>query len=111
MSKKNRKNIVYSTNPNFEYEQDEILEEKTLLPSQQNLTVSLDRKQRKGKTVTLIEGFVGTTEDLQDLAKELKTSCGVGGNAKEGNIIIQGDNLNKIDTLLTQKGYRHKIRR
>lgn len=111
MSKKNRKNIVYSTNPNFEYESNDLLEAETLPPAQQKLLVSLDRKQRKGKTVTLITGFIGTESDLQTLAKELKIACGVGGNAKDFEIIIQGDNREKIATLLTKKGYNHKVRR
>ncbi len=110
MSKKTRQHIVYSTNPDFEYEYDELQEEETLPPSEQRLIVLLDRKQRKGKVVTLVQGFIGTNEDLNDLAKELKRYCGVGGNAKDGEIIIQGDNKEKIQNFLSNKGYSVKVR-
>ncbi len=110
MSKKNRQNIVYSTNPDFEYEYDELQEEETLAPGEQKLTILLDRKQRGGKVVTLVQGFIGKNEDLNDLGKELKKHCGVGGNAKEGEIIIQGDNKEKIRKFLSNKGYVIKVR-
>lgn len=110
MSKKNRQNIVYSTNPNFQYDYDEVQEDVTLIPAEQRLTIVLDKKQRKGKVVTLVQGFVGTADDLDALAKELKRHCGVGGNAKDGAIIIQGDNKEKIHKLLTNKGYNAKVR-
>lgn len=110
MSKKNRQNIVYSTNPNFQYDYDEVQENVTLTPAEQRLTIVLDKKQRKGKVVTLVQGFVGTVDDLDALAKELKRHCGVGGNAKDGAIIIQGDNKEKIHKLLTNKGYNAKVR-
>ncbi len=110
MSKKNRQHIVYSTNPDFEYEYDKLQEEETLPPGEQKLIVLLDRKQRKGKVVTLVQGFVGTNEDLNDLAKELKRHCGVGGNAKDGEIIIQGDNKEKVHKFLSGKGYAVKVR-
>lgn len=110
MSKKNRQNIVYSTNPNFQYDYDEVQENVTLIPAEQRLTIVLDKKQRKGKVVTLVQGFVGTVDDLDALAKELKRHCGVGGNAKDGAIIIQGDNKEKIHKLLTNKGYNAKVR-
>ncbi len=110
MSKKNKKDIVYSTNPDFEYEDDEIYEDETLSPQEQRLTISLDKKQRKGKVVTLVQGFIGTTDDLDDLAKALKRFCGVGGNAKNGEIIIQGDNKAKIQQYLTKEGYKMKLR-
>lgn len=105
MSKKRLQNIVYSTNPNFQIEQEEY-EEATLSPEEQHLQIILDKKQRKGKVVTIVQGFVGANEDLNELAKQLKKQCGVGGNAKDGEIIIQGDNKEKIYKLLTAKGYR-----
>ena len=85
--KKNRVNVVYSTNPDYQYEHDEFQEDETLPPSQQKLYVSLDKKNRSGKAVTLIEGFIGAKEDLKALAKQLKQGCGVGGNEKDGEIL------------------------
>ena len=85
--KKGRVNVVYSTNPDFRYEYDEENETETLAPEKQNLRVTLDSKQRKGKTVTLVQGFVGTEDDLKELAKLLKNKCGVGGSVKDGEII------------------------
>lgn len=110
MSKKNRRNIVYSTNPNFEYENKENFEEATLPPNEQHLKILLDKKQRKGKIVTLVQDFVGTASDLDTLAKELKRQCGVGGNAKDGEIIIQGNNKEKIQKILLNKGYKATVR-
>ena len=108
MAKKNKKNIVYSTNPNFdyEYEEDEVIE--TLPPNQQKLKVLLDKKQRKGKVVTLIEGFIGDEEDLKALGKMLKSKCGVGGSAKDGEILIQGEHRDKIMEILKSEGYNVK---
>ena len=103
-----RINIVYSTNPDFQYQYDEPEEPTTLPPAQQNLRVMLDRKNRSGKSVTLITGFVGTQDDLTALAKELKTKCGVGGSAKDGEILVQGDFRDKILQMLLQKGYKVK---
>jgi len=100
---------VYSTDPNFKYEQEED-ETITLSKQEQLLTISIDKKQRKGKTVTLIEGFVGKTEDLETMAKFLKTKCGVGGSAKEGKIVIQGEFKQKIKELLEKEGYKVKLR-
>lgn len=102
---KERLNVVYSTNPNFNYEMDDDEEQVTPAPAQQNLRVQLDRKNRSGKVVTLITGFVGTDNDLKDLGKFLKTKCGVGGAAKDGEIIVQGDFKQKILELLKKEGY------
>lgn len=102
---KERLNVVYSTNPNFNYEMDDDEEQVTPTPAQQNLRVQLDRKNRGGKVVTLITGFVGTDNDLKDLGKFLKTKCGVGGAAKDGEIIVQGDFKQKILELLKKEGY------
>ena len=110
MSKKekNRVGIVYSTNPSFQYETNDQEQTETLSPNLQNLTVQLDRKQRAGQQVTLITGFVGSEEDLINLSKVLKTKCGVGGSAKDGEIILQGDFRDKVIALLTQEGYKVK---
>ena len=106
--KKGRVNVVYSTNPDFRYEYDEENETETLAPEKQNLRVTLDSKQRKGKTVTLVQGFVGTEDDLKELAKLLKNKCGVGGSVKDGEIIIQGELKEKILAILRENKYRAK---
>jgi translation initiation factor 1 len=106
--KMERLNVVYSTNPNFSYEFEEEDVQETLSPGDQLLYVSIDRKQRGGKEVTLIEGFVGTEDDLKELGKTLKTKCGVGGTAKDKEIIIQGNFRDKIIDLLNQMGYKTK---
>lgn len=108
MAKKKKKDIVYSTNPDFQYEYESDEQEETLPPQQQDLRVMLDKKNRKGKAVTLITDFVGSDEDLNDLAKVLKSSCGVGGTAKEGEILIQGDFRDKVLEILLKKGYKAK---
>lgn len=104
---KERLGMVYSTNPDFKYEQSEG-EETTLAPNKQDLRVMRDSKKRKGKTVTLVTGFVGKQDDLNELAKYLKTKCGVGGTSKDGEILIQGDFRDKIFDLLIEKGYKAK---
>lgn len=107
MSKKQQKfqNVVYSTNPDFNYEMEQTDDIQTLPPQQQRLYVSIDRKQRAGKEVTLIEGFVGSDEDLKDLGKLLKSKCGVGGSVKDNEILIQGNFKQKIFELLLKEGY------
>ena len=102
---KDRLNVVYSTNPDFNYEVDDDEEQTTLPPSQQRLRVQLDRKNRGGKVVTLITGFAGTEDDLKELGKFLKSKCGVGGSAKDGEIIVQGDFKQKVLELLKKEGY------
>lgn len=105
---KKKKNIVYSTNPDYNYEFDEDVVEDTLPNNQQTLRVLLDKKQRKGKVVTLIEGFKGSSDDLKELGKTLKSKCGGGGSAKDGEILIQGDHREKIMDLLKADGYKVK---
>lgn len=106
---KDRLGIVYSTNSDFDYERDQEEQAETLPPKQQNLRVMLDKKKRAGKAVTLVTGFVGTEADLEDLGKYLKTKCGVGGTAKEGEILVQGDFRDRVLALLLEKGYKAKI--
>ncbi len=105
-NKKERINIVYSTNPNFQFEEDSFDEAETLPNNQQKLYVSIDKKSRAGKEVTLIEGFVGLEEDLKELGKMLKSKCGVGGTVKDNEILIQGNFRDKIMQLLEKEGYR-----
>lgn len=100
--------VVYSTNPDFKYEVEDNNEIETLPPSKQKLIVSIDRRNRGGKQVTLVKGFVGKDEDLESLAKKLKTKCGVGGSAKDSEIVIQGDLRDKIVSLLVAAGYQAK---
>jgi len=106
--KKERINVAYPTNPNYQYEYNQEKEQETLAPEKQNLRVTLDSKQRKGKTVTLVQGFTGTEEDLKELAKLLKNKCGVGGSVKDGEIIIQGEVKEKVLTILRDNKYRAK---
>lgn len=105
---KERLGVVFSTNPDFGYEREEDEEQETLQPNKQDLRVCIDRKQRKGKAVTLVTGFVGTDDDLKDLAKILKSKCGVGGTAKDGEILIQGEFAEKVVELLKKEGYKVK---
>lgn len=102
---KERLNVVYSTNPDFNYETNEELEEETLPKDKQNLRVFIEKKNRGGKTATVVKGFTGSENDLKELAKMLKTRCGVGGNAKDGEIIIQGELKEKVIELLKKDGY------
>ncbi len=105
---KKRLGMVYSTNPDYQFERDENQEETSLPPNQQQLYVSLDKKNRKGKKVTLVEGFKGSTEDLKLLAKDLKSKCGVGGSLSQDTILIQGDFRDRIQALLLENGYKVK---
>lgn len=107
MSKKNKpdtRGFVYSTDPNFQFEQENESTE-TLPPAQQKLRVILDKKHRAGKAVTLITGFIGTNEDLEDLGKKLKNFCGTGGAVKDGEAIVQGDQRDKVLQWLLKNGY------
>ena len=103
---KQRLNIVYSTNPDMQFQTvDEEQEEETLPPDKQHLRVMLDKRNRNGKEVTLITDFIGTDDDLKDLARTLKTKCGVGGSARGGEILLQGDFRTKVRDLLVTLGY------
>lgn len=102
---KDRLNVVYSTNPDYNYNIEDDQEQTTLDKSKQNLRVSLDKKNRGGKVVTLITGFIGTDNDMKELGKMLKSKCGVGGSAKDGEIIVQGDFKQKVIELLIKDGY------
>ena len=103
-----RLGMVYSTNPDFEYTTSDVEEVVTLAPEKQDLRVWLDRKHRGGKSVTLVKGFVGSDDDLQELGRMLKSRCGVGGSAKDGEIIIQGDHRDRVVELLAKAGYKCK---
>ncbi len=105
---KARLGMVYSTDPDYEYDTDAEPEPETLAPERQELRVWLDRKQRGGKTVTLVRGFAGRADDLAELARMLKQKCGVGGTAKEGEIVSQGDHRDRVVAILTAAGYRCK---
>lgn len=103
---KNKTGVVFSTNPDFVYEyEDEVEEPETLTPDQQRLHVRMERSGRGGKTVTIVDNFVGTTADLEALGKTLKGRCGVGGSVKDGQIIIQGDFRPRVIELLKTLGY------
>jgi len=103
---KKRLGVVYSTNPDFKFESGDQEEAQQLGPEQQRVYVSLDKKNRKGKKVTLVKGFQGSTEEVRSLAKELKTRCGVGGSVVENDILIQGDFRDRVVTLLQDRGFK-----
>ena len=106
---RNAVGVVYSTNPDYQYQYDDSDEQlETLPPAKQRLHVRMERSGRGGKTVTVVDNFVGSDDDLQALGRTLKTKCGVGGTAKDGQIIIQGDFREHIATLLKELGYPAK---
>jgi translation initiation factor 1 len=105
-----RAGIVFSTDPDFQYRDDEEEEPALLAPDKQNLRVSIDRKKRGGKEVTLVTGFVGPQAAQEELAKLLKTKCGVGGGAKDGEILVQGDHRDKVLQILLKEGYSRSKR-
>lgn len=108
MSKKNKpdsKGFVYSTDPSFRFEEEERTPQATLAPDKQLLKVRLDTRNRGGKAVTLVQGFVGTDEDLEELGKKIKNFCGTGGSVKDGEVIIQGDQRDKVMQWLQKNGY------
>ena len=108
MSKKNKPDksgFVFSTDPNFRFESEEEINAETLEPKQQKLKIKLETKHRGGKAVTLVAGFIGKEDDLQDLGKKLKNFCGTGGSAKDGEIIIQGDQREKVLQWLVKNGF------
>src|ERR1700709_2258958 len=110
MSKKNKADLngfVFSTDPDFQFEKNEETNNDTLAPQFQKLKIKLDKKHRAGKSVTLIEGFAGKDDDLQDLGKKLKNFCGTGGSAKDGEIIIQGDQRDKVLQWLLKNNYKN----
>ncbi|MBP1617385.1 MAG: Protein translation factor [Bacteroidetes bacterium] len=102
---KDRLNVVYSTNPDFHYEKEDEPAQATIDKGKQPLRIQLDKRNRKGKAVTLITGFTGADDDLQALGKMLKVKCGVGGSAKDGEIMVQGDLRNKVLEILQKEGY------
>lgn len=101
---KDRLNIVYSTNPDFRYD-DGTEEEETIEKSRQKLRVAIEKKGRGGKTVTVVSGFIGKEDDLKELGKMLKAKCGVGGSVKDGEILIQGEFKQRVVDLLKSEGY------
>ncbi len=100
--------LVYSTNPDWKPEAEKAPEQETLPPQQQQLKVWLNKKIKGGHTATIITGFIGNDDDLNQLGKKLKNYCGVGGSVKEGEILLQGDFRNKVIDFLTKAGYKAK---
>lgn len=108
MSKKNKpdaRGFVFSTDPGFRFEEDGTDEQETIVPAQQKLRIRLDTKQRAGKAVTLVTGFIGKADDLEQLGKQLKNFCGTGGSVKDGEAIVQGDQRDKVIQWLLKNGY------
>lgn len=99
--------LVYSTDPNFKIEEEKTIEEQTILPAEQKIKIRLDKKHRGGKIVTLIENFVGTDADKEELGKKLKTVCGAGGSVKDGEILVQGDNKDRVLQWFLKNGFKN----
>ena len=112
MSKKNdwkkRDGVVYSTASNFDYQYQKEEETNTPPAQQQQLLIALDKSGRAGKQVTVVKGFTGKTGDIEELSKKLKAKCGVGGSVKDREILIQGDQREKLVKILQQEGYKAK---
>ena len=109
MSRKHRKNIVFSTDPDFQYEYEKKNESVTLPPEQQQLKLLIDRKSRKGKEVTIIRDFCGTQEEINKICKKIKTKCATGGSVKNNEIIIQGNCRDKIKDILLSENYKIQL--
>ena len=108
MSKKDKNDkygFVFSTDPNFRFEEEEQKSEETLLPKEQKLRIRLETKHRGGKAVTVVQGFIGKEDDLEELGKKLKNFCGTGGSVKDGEVLIQGDQRDKVLQWLSNNGY------
>jgi translation initiation factor 1 len=103
---KDKLKFAYSTNPDYKPEGEEAESAETLDPSKQDLRIWLEKKNRGGKVVSIISGYVGSEDDLKELGKFIKSRCGVGGSVKDGEIIIQGDFRDRILTLLNEKGFK-----
>ena len=103
--KNDKRGFVYSTDPNFKFEEEEKQTEETLLASEQKLKIRFEIKHRGGKTVTVVQGFIGKNNDLEELGKKLKNFCGTGGTVKDGEIIIQGDQRDKVMQWLVKNNY------
>ncbi len=106
---KNRLGVVYSTDPDYEYSHEQAGESGSLPPQQQKLVVRIERKDRGGKTVTIVENFIGKTADLEALGKQLKSKCGSGGSVKDGLILVQGDFRKRIAEILTGQGFKVSV--
>lgn len=106
---KDKLGVVYSTDPNYAYQHSQNEESETLPPQQQKLVVRIERKDRGGKTVTLVERFVGKNDDLETLGKTLKSKCGVGGSVKDGVIILQGDFRKRVAEILVAQGFKVSV--
>ncbi|MBK9730466.1 MAG: translation initiation factor [Chitinophagaceae bacterium] len=110
MSNKNKhlKGVVFSTDPGYQYQQQEVETSRTLPGKQQNLSIRIEKNHRGGKTVTVVDGFIGSTQDLEELGQVLKKKCGVGGSAKDGLILIQGAQKERVVKMLLEMGYKAK---